>query len=278
MTSTASAGREFVIFGRNQENGYELWDVEPVPTGPERGAYLEELSFEVEEAGGNTATKRAASARDAVDQVLAGLCAERGDTYQLTPTSNVTAYGPISEPPGTARALSGNHTETYLVEAASTPGPAAITVEGVSDRESQAIRDRVRAAVLNSDRVWPDSRLTVTLTPTRPGADRCVSASLDLAIACTVLAAAGLLPAACLTRTALIGELGLDGSIRLPYEARELTDLLRQLRSAGADTVVIPLDALGMNNTGVRTFGARDVSEALSIVHLIDKRCLYVNP
>jgi magnesium chelatase family protein len=56
--------------------------------------------------------------------------------------------------------------------------------------------DRVRAAVRNSDLAWPAAAVTLS-PPARPSADP----GGDVAVACAVLAAAGLVPAARLEQT-----------------------------------------------------------------------------
>ncbi|MGW1989600.1 magnesium chelatase domain-containing protein [Embleya sp. NPDC001921] len=262
--------REWIIIGRDDEIGYDLWDVAPVPTGTARWAFLEEIGMEVTDALGDAALKFAVSARDAVDQVLADHRTHRGHAFHLIPTGNLAAYGPITDVPGTARALAGERATSYLVEATSTPGPAAFTLDGFPDRASNEVRDRVRAAVVNSGRVWPDSRLTVTVTANLPRVDQHVASDLDLAIACTAMAAGGLLDPGCLTWTALFGELGLDGKVRLPggwRNPREFTNLLRSLPAAGAQAILVPWDATGFNTTGIHAIGVRDLDEALSVLN-----------
>jgi magnesium chelatase family protein len=72
-------------------------------------------------------------------------------------------------------------------------------------------RDRVRAAVLNSGFTWPPKRITVSLAPA--GVHK-RGAGFDLAMAIALLAASGVVPAAAAAGSVLIGELGLDGSVR----------------------------------------------------------------
>ena len=88
--------------------------------------------------------------------------------------------------------------------------PTAIMV-GLPDTALREARDRIRAAINNSDEEWPQRKITVGLSP----------ASLpkrgswfDLAIAIGVLAAAGKLPRARLRNVMFFGELGLDGKLR----------------------------------------------------------------
>ncbi len=84
-------------------------------------------------------------------------------------------------------------------------------VVGLPDESVRESRDRVRAAVMSSGAVWPDTKITVNLAPSR---QRKSGSGLDLAIAVGVLAASEQIPIESIDRMGFVGELGLDGSIR----------------------------------------------------------------
>jgi predicted ATPase with chaperone activity len=84
-----------------------------------------------------------------------------------------------------------------------------MTVNYVQPGLRRETRDRIRAAIVNSGEQWPTQEITVTL-PARL-AER---SSADLAIAVSVLAADGAVPAAALAGVMFLAELGLDGSLR----------------------------------------------------------------
>ncbi|MGZ4486417.1 MAG: YifB family Mg chelatase-like AAA ATPase [Nocardioides sp.] len=92
------------------------------------------------------------------------------------------------------------------------PGTVSTTLVGRADSALQEARDRCRMAVVNSGLTWPATRrITILLSP----ADLPKGGThLDLAIAVSVLAAAGELPERCLEQTAFIGELTLSGGLR----------------------------------------------------------------
>jgi magnesium chelatase family protein len=90
-------------------------------------------------------------------------------------------------------------------------GLPAFNVVGLPDAACREARDRVRAAVMSSKLVWPDTRVTVNLAPSGV---RKVGAGLDLAIAAALLAATGKVGVDTLHNRAFIGELGLDGTVR----------------------------------------------------------------
>jgi len=97
------------------------------------------------------------------------------------------------------------------VEADLALGLPGLVIVGLPDTALSEARDRVRAAVVNSGQAWPSRRITLGLSPaTLPKQ----GSGFDLAIAVTILAAAGVVPAAALDERAFVGELGLDGRVR----------------------------------------------------------------
>jgi len=108
-------------------------------------------------------------------------------------------------------ALLGVTGQPVVVEADVTPGLPCLVVSGLPDAALSQARDRVRAAVLNSGEHWPQQRLTVNLLPAHLPKH---GTGLDVAIAIGLLVAAGSVPAEPLEDTVILGELGLDGTIR----------------------------------------------------------------
>ena len=72
-------------------------------------------------------------------------------------------------------------------------------------------RERVVAAVKNSGFAFPVQKITINLAP---GHIRKEGTAFDFAIAIGLLAAAGVIPEAALTKRAFLGELGLNGELR----------------------------------------------------------------
>ncbi|CUU61002.1 magnesium chelatase family protein [Parafrankia irregularis] len=82
---------------------------------------------------------------------------------------------------------------------------------GLPESDGNEMRDRTRAAVINSGFQWPDARITVGLFPaTLPK----FGSAFDVAIAAAILASAGQVPTSSLSGRVLLGELALDGRIR----------------------------------------------------------------
>src|SRR5256884_7680974 len=128
--------------------------------------------------------------------------------------------------------LAGHLVEVEADLAAGLPG---LTLTGLPDTALSEARDRVRAALVNSGESWPNRRITVNLLPAALPKHGSV---FDLAIACTVLAGAGMLPLAPLGGVVLLGELGLDGTVR-PVRG-VLPGVLAAVR-AGITHAVVPV-------------------------------------
>jgi magnesium chelatase family protein len=121
------------------------------------------------------------------------------------------------------------------VEADLATGLPGLTLSGLPDAAVSEARARVRAALTNSGEEWPNSRITVNLLPAALPKHGSV---FDLAIATVVLAGAGMLPLAPLLGVVLLGELGLDGTVR-PVRG-VLPGVLAAAR-AGITRVVVPV-------------------------------------
>lgn len=109
--------------------------------------------------------------------------------------------------------LSGIDGQRVVVEVHVGGGLPAFHVVGLPDASCREARDRVRSAIISSGQRWPGGRITVNLAPT---AIRKEGAGLDLAIAVGILAATHDCPLkpARLDGVGLVGELGLDGTVR----------------------------------------------------------------
>lgn len=115
--------------------------------------------------------------------------------------------------------------------AAGLPG---FTVVGLPDASCRESRDRARAAVLSSGLHWPMQRVTVNLAPSGL---RKEGPGFDLAIALGVLAASEQIPLDAIGDIGVIGELGLDGSLR------RIPGILALVAAMGSSRVVVPMAA-----------------------------------
>jgi magnesium chelatase family protein len=127
--------------------------------------------------------------------------------------------------------IEGHLVEVEVNLAQGLPG---VTLIGLPDTSLYEARDRVKSAVINSDQVWPDKRITVGLFPAALPKS---GSAFDVAVAAAVLAANGSLPPESLAGRVLIGELVLDGRLR-PVPG--VLAAVLALAEAGRNRVVVP--------------------------------------
>src|SRR4051794_4103545 len=107
--------------------------------------------------------------------------------------------------------LIGVRAEIVQVEVDIATGLPAFTLTALSDRVLTQLAHRIRSAVCNSGESWPTRKVTVGLSPaTVPRG----GSAFDLPVTCALLAADGTVPVDRLHGLVLLGELGLDGSVR----------------------------------------------------------------
>lgn len=149
-------------------------------------------------------------------------------------------------------AVTGVDGQIVEIEADIGRGLPGVHLVGLPDTALQESRDRVRAAVTNSGAKWPESRVTLALSPaTLPK----VGSVYDLALACAVLDAARQIPRTRLENTVLLGELALDGRLRT---VRGVLPAVLAAKKAGWSTVVVPMHALAEAGLvdGIEVLGA----------------------
>jgi magnesium chelatase family protein len=133
-----------------------------------------------------------------------------------------------------AVALTGAEGHPVQITASLGAGPPGLLLTGLPDTAVREIRDRIRAAVINSGEAWPQATVTVQLSP---AALPKRGAGFDLAIAVAILAAAGAVAAAAAGRAVLLGELGLDGQLR---PVRGILPAVAAARAAEHGLVIVP--------------------------------------
>ncbi|MGC4747088.1 YifB family Mg chelatase-like AAA ATPase [Micromonospora sp. DT201] len=121
------------------------------------------------------------------------------------------------------------------VEADLAAGLPAVVISGLPDTALHEARDRVRAAVVNSGQRWPNRRITLNLLPaTLPK----FGSAFDLAIAAALLGGSGELPLLPLDGVVVLGELGLDGTVR---PVRGVLPMVAAAAQAGVSRVIVPV-------------------------------------
>jgi magnesium chelatase family protein len=132
-------------------------------------------------------------------------------------------------------------------------------IVGLPDASLNEAKERVRAAVRNSNRKWPDELVTLALSPAALPKG---GSSYDVALACAVLVAAGLEPAERLEKTVLMGELALDGRIRT---VRGVLPGLLAAKKAHLRRAIVPVQTLpeAALVTDLEILGAEHLTQVL---------------
>ena len=155
-------------------------------------------------------------------------------------------------------ALVGVRGHMIEVEADIASGLPATILVGLPDTALREARDRIRAAIVNSGQTWPNSKITVGLSP---AALPKRGSGFDLAIAVAILAAAEAVPAAALAGKMFLAELGLDGRLRpVPGVLPAVV-----AAEAGVGTVVVAAQnvAEAALVPGVQVVGASSLTEVI---------------
>ena len=153
-------------------------------------------------------------------------------------------------------AVRGLEGEIVEIEADIASGLPGVHLVGLPDTALQESRDRVRAAITNCGNDWPQTRLTLALSPaTLPK----MGSVYDLALACAVISAQLKKEWPRLEKVVLLGELALDGRVR---PVKGVLPAVLTAKRQGWPTVVVPADNLreaslvdGIEVLGARTLG-----------------------
>ncbi|MFC4945388.1 YifB family Mg chelatase-like AAA ATPase [Pseudonocardia sp. GCM10023141] len=156
-------------------------------------------------------------------------------------------------------ALQGVSGHMVEIEADIGGGLPGFHLVGLPDAALHESKDRVRAAVVNSGRVWPNERIVLALSPATL---RKTGSAFDVALACAVLGAGDALERAELAGTVLLGELALDGRLRA---VPGILPRLLAAREAGMRRAVVPESALpeAALIDGLEVHGAATLGEVL---------------
>jgi len=158
-------------------------------------------------------------------------------------------------------ALVGLEGRMVEVEADVGAGLPRTVLVGLPDTSLYESRDRCKAAVGNSGHTWPQSLLTINLSPaTLPK----TGSHYDLAIVAAVLAAGKVFRAEQLAGTVLLGELGLDGRVR---PVRGILPATLSAAQAGFTRAIVPLRQAGEAQLveGIEVFGVASLGQLVAL-------------
>lgn len=185
----------------------------------------------------------------------------------------------------TARTVSLHGALGHLIDVQTdvSPGQVLTTLVGRPDGSLSEAKDRCRMAIINSGLPWPSTkRITILLSP----ADLLKRGThFDLAVAVSVLSAAGHVPTDSLAGAAFIGELTLDGGLRcvpgvLPMVLAAGERGVRRVfvpEPQAQEAAMVPgVEVFGMRSLGqvVAELRAEEVPEAAPVAAMSGSRLL----
>jgi magnesium chelatase family protein len=160
-------------------------------------------------------------------------------------------------------AVEGVEGREVTVEVDVRRGLPAFSLVGLPDASVREARERVRAALLNSELDFPQQRLTANLAP---AAVRKAGPAFDLGIAVGVLAASGQVPPAALEGLAVCGELSLGGELR---PVRGMLAAALGAHASGYARMIVPEANAGEAAlaSGVEVLGVGTLARLVDLLH-----------
>nr|WP_297643538.1 YifB family Mg chelatase-like AAA ATPase [uncultured Gardnerella sp.] len=152
---------------------------------------------------------------------------------------------------------------TIQIQSFISPGLPAFSIIGLPDTSLSEARERVKSAYQSLHCDWPESRITVNLSPASMPKS---GSSYDLAIASSILSAKGIIPLQSLDNTVILGELNLDGTV-LPINGLLPISLFAQ--EMGIKRMIIPQANLDEANLvdGIDAIGIKHILDLVDELH-----------
>jgi len=143
------------------------------------------------------------------------------------------------------------------VESDSSNGLPTLIIVGLGNKAVDEAKERVRSAIKNSGLEFPRKRITINLAPADLPKD---GSQLDLAIALSILCLSGQINETELTKTLVIGELGLDGTLKPVNGTVGYAEVAKRL---GCERIILPVQNSAQASliTGVSVIGAKNLRE-----------------
>lgn len=158
--------------------------------------------------------------------------------------------------------IAGIEARIIRIEADVSDGLPVFDLVGYLNSAVKEARERVRISMKNMGIRFPVKRITVNLSPANV---RKEGTSFDLPIAVSLLLAFGYLSVSCVMDTLVVGELGLDGSIR---PVRGVLAIVLEGRRQGIRRFLVP----SANQSecglvpGIQVYGVENLAEVLQFL------------
>jgi magnesium chelatase family protein len=128
----------------------------------------------------------------------------------------------------------GSHNTPIEIECKLSNGLPALVIIGLATKAVDEAKDRIRAALASSNISIPQKRITINLAPADLQKD---TTALDVGIALSILLESKQIKLPDTDKTIVLGELGLDGTIR---PVRGVIGILREAKKLGYKTIILP--------------------------------------
>lgn len=148
------------------------------------------------------------------------------------------------------------------VEADVNDGLPMFTMVGYLSSSVKEAGERVRTALRNSGYRIPPKHITINLSPANLRKD---GAGFDLPVAIAVLLSAGLLPEMDMNKTVVIGELGLNGTVKA---VQGVLPMVCHCHDLGITDCIVPRDNMAEAAIidGMRIYGVSTLREAVELI------------
>lgn len=159
-------------------------------------------------------------------------------------------------------ALSGTKVDIVKIEADQSTGLPVFLLVGFLSSEVKEAKERVRIALQNSDYQFPGQKVTVNLSPADLHKE---GTAFDLGIALSLIAGKAGIDQDNLGRYLILGELGLDGSIKgIPG----VLPMVLKAREEGFSKCIVPFDNRKEASVvkGMGVYGVKNLCEAVGFL------------
>ncbi|MEU7323390.1 hypothetical protein ABZ682_22985 [Streptomyces griseoviridis] len=262
-TKIVTEDRDFIMVGQCQGSGYTLWDIAPAPVDlTRRQMVVEELDDEAADADGSTEIVTGATAREAVNSFLMDQRQQSGlHDYDLTADSQTDRIAEVDAVRAHATPAQG----AVNVFATVTPGPASFAITGAHAYDS-GVTGRIKSGIEKAGLPFPTGQVSARIDDHRGASE-----TLDLAITCAVLGAAGQIDRYALDRIACLGGV-CDGLLTPVYN---LPAVVTSAHKSGYRTVLVPAtQVIAARHLGldIEVIGAHHLTQAVDVINqLVDE-------
>lgn len=139
----------------------------------------------------------------------------------------------------------------------------SIIIVGLPDSAVRESKERVTAAIKNSEFEFPLKKITINLAPADIKKE---GSSFDLPIAIGVLSANGIIPIEAVEKTLFLGELSLDGSLR---KIKGTLPIAVEAKKIGFEKIILPFESVKEASIvdGIDVYGVSNLKDVVSFLN-----------